>query len=434
MKRRIKLLIIDDIEKKRTEVKAQLTRFGKSVDFIFTEAGNYEQARDALRSGSFDFVILDLMIPAGQEDPSEAWSRTLLMDILGGELCFPMHIFGLTEHASLMDSERRYYDQNLFGLFEFKWDNDDWAMAIWNKISYLISAIENGASYRLNSFDFDIVIVTARRRNEFVPVKGYLFKDDPSDPNPLWNEKYSHFGRIKLPSGQNLRTALLCIGETGLAPAATITTQAIQMLRPRLIVMLGMCAGFESKGMKLLDVIVARETACWQEGKSLDTDAGETFDPRGEVRSWSDGVGTQFRLSFEMSEKEYSSALATVKETVPYFKLQQLYGDAVSENLNVKPGLLVSGSSIVASKATRAEILARHARAIGLEMEAFSIYTAAKYSKGARPEYLTIKGVADLADNAKGDEAQALASELSARVLEFFLNNSDTSYLGGNHQ
>lgn len=429
MKRRIKMLIIDDIEKKRQEIKSQLSRFGRSVDFTFSEAENYEQARDALRGSNYDFVILDLMIPAGKEEPSEAWSRTLLMDILSGELCFPMHIFGLTEHAELMESERRYYDQNLFGLFEFKWSSDDWALAIWNKIKYLISAIENGTAYRLNSYDFDLLLLTARRANEFVPVKKYFFKDDASDVNPLWNDDYSFFGKLQLGADLSLRAALICIGETGLAPAASITTQAIQLLRPRIVVMLGMCAGFESKGMRLLDVIVARETACWQEGKSLDTATGEEFDPRGEVRSWSEGIGTKFRLSHEMLEKEYSSSLADVKETVTYLRLSQLYGDAVSQRLNVKPGLLVSGSSVVASKATREQILTRHARAIGLEMEAFGVYTAAKYAKGARPEYLTIKGVADLADNGKGDEAQALASELSARVLEFFLKSTKFDFL-----
>lgn len=430
MKRRINILIIDDLEKKRLEVRTKLARFGKSAEITFAEASNYEEARDALKSGNFDFVILDLMIPAGNMPPSETWSRSILMDILSGDLCFPMHVFGLTEHEEIMGQEQQYYDQNLFGLFVFKWGEDGWAHSIWNKIKYLISAVDNGTMYRLNSFDLDILAITARRANEFVPVKQVLFGDKQGEVNPLWDADYSHFGRMVISKEIELRAGLLCIGETGLAPAASVTTQAIQMLRPRLVVMLGMCAGFESKGLKLLDVIVARETACWQEGKSSDRDGVEIFDPRGETRSWSDAIGSLFRSSYEKLEKEYSENLKSTADTVEYIRLVEKYGDAISKNFSVKPGLLVSGSSIVSSKSTREEILHRHPKAIGLEMEAYAIYTASKYTKGIRPEYLAIKSVADLADNGKGDEAQALASALSARVLQYFLVNSKIEDIG----
>jgi NADH dehydrogenase FAD-containing subunit len=54
-------------------------------------------------------------------------------------------------------------------------------------------------------------------------------------------------------------------------------------------------------------------------------------------------------------------------------------------------------------------------------MEAFALYTSASVAMGSKPEYFAIKGVADLADGKKRDDAQAFASELSAKVLKLIL-------------
>ena len=40
-----------------------------------------------------------------------------------------------------------------------------------SKIEYLANAIRNGASYRLNSYDYDLLILTARYKSEFEPVQ-----------------------------------------------------------------------------------------------------------------------------------------------------------------------------------------------------------------------------------------------------------------------
>lgn len=424
MKTQVKVLVVDDLDKKRGEVKSRLLQHSHSVEIVFDEADDYESARDALRQNNYDFVVLDLMIPAGGEQPSEKWSRFLLSEIMEGSLCFPMHVFGLTEHQDVVQKEREHYDKNLFGLFVFLWDEDGWAQAIASKIEYLTSAVASGASYRLNGFDYDLLIVTARYRNEFVPVKKVLFGSKSGEKHPLWNDKGSHFGRIALGQRKALRAGLLCIGATGLAPAAASTTQAIQILRPRMIVMVGMCAGFESKGLRLLDILVAREAGCWQEGKTYDDAEGELFDPRGKILSCSEGFGEKFDRSLEIDGDLYEAAIGKVAQSAEFMRLVDKYGAAISRAPRVKPGLVVSGSAIVASEETRKEINQRFPSALGLEMEIFAVYMATKMAKGARGELLAIKGVADFADGKKGDEAQPLASELSAIVLKTFLQLS----------
>lgn len=418
MKRLMTVLVVDDLEKKRESVKRALSANVTSAELRFLEAKSYETARDCLLNNSIDFVILDIMIPAGDEEPSESWSRILLMDIVDGNYCYPMHVFGLTEHGHLVPQLQSFYDRNMFGLFVFLWDSDEWARAIASKIDYITQAVDNGASYRLNSFDYDLLILTARHDREFAPIRRRLFGNKKSVEHPLWRgDEGAYFGKIKISSKRSLRVAHICVGETGLAPTAAVASQAIQLLRPKVVCMLGMCAGFEAKGLRLLDVIVARETACWQAGKSMEASEGEKFDLRGNIRTWSGGAEDTLARSIEINSSDYEAELSQFVETSAYIKVKNKYGEIVSDSPKLKMGMLVSGSSIVASEEARSEVEARYPSAIGLEMEAFALYTSTRLAIGSKPEFFVIKGVADLADGNKHDEAQALASELSACVM-----------------
>jgi nucleoside phosphorylase/CheY-like chemotaxis protein len=421
MKQRLLILIIDDLEKKRQAITRALGRRLKYFEVVFDNADRYETALEKLRTRNYDFVVLDIKIPAGGEPASEKWSRYLLQEIMDGRLCYPMHVFGLTEHKEIADTERQFYDSNLFGFFIFDWESEEWATGIASKIEYLANAIRNGASYRLNSFDYDLLVLTARYSSEFKPVQKALFGSAESLGHPLWKDE-GHFGELMI-SSHRLRTALLCVIETGLAPAAAVATQAIHILRPKRIVMLGMCAGFETKGVKIMDVLVASSSACWQEGKLLGDESPANFDPRGKIRHWSDSLGRDIERQLELRQSNFLELLEGFSRKKEYLELSKRWGDLVAPQPSVRAGLVVSGSTVVASEQSAKDVLHLFQNAIGLDMEIFAVYTAAFKTIGHPSEIVAIKGVADLADNEKRDDAQVLASELSAEVLKLFLTN-----------
>lgn len=420
MKQRLSILLVDDLEKKREAVIGSLRSKLPDFDIVFDEADRYESARDQLRSRSFDFVILDIKIPAGEEDASEKWSRQLLRDILDGSLCYPMHVFGLTAHKDVADEERIFYETNMFGFFVFDWETDDWAAAVSAKIEYLALALHNGSAYRLNSFDYDLLIVVARHKTEYEPIKNSFFGKRKGAEHPLWPER-SIFGQIVLGPGVRIRAAIICIGETGLAPAATLVTQGVQVLRPRTVAMLGMCAGFEGKGVKIFDVLVAREAACWQEGKSLIKDGDETFDSRAKWRTWSGDLGAHVARRIEAQDEGLPDLLDELARDSEYLALRKRYGEKIAETPSIKAGLIVSGSEVVSSNVVATEVLSRHPTALGLEMEIYAVYSATELALGKRSDYVAIKGVADFADPDKRDDTQVLASRLSADVLKKLL-------------
>jgi CheY-like chemotaxis protein len=84
MNQRLLILVVDDLDKKRQTIIRALGRRLKNYDVVFESADRYEAALEKLRVRNYDFVILDVKIPAGNEPASEKWSRYLLDQITEG--------------------------------------------------------------------------------------------------------------------------------------------------------------------------------------------------------------------------------------------------------------------------------------------------------------------------------------------------------------
>jgi nucleoside phosphorylase/CheY-like chemotaxis protein len=414
------LLVIDDHDAKRRHIISSLRSHLSAVKLRISEAQDYESARDALKPGGVDFVVMDIKIPAGRSEPSEKWSQALLNNIVSGELCYPIHVFGLTQHHDVEETEREFYEQNMFGFFMFDWNSDSWAREISNKIIYIASALQNGAAFRLNSFDYDLLVVTARHESEFVPVKRALFGEAGAGlGHPLWKRQGSFFGTLRLAECEPQRAALLCVGEMGLAPTAAIASQAISLLRPRVVVMLGMCAGFQAKSVKVMDVLVARSSACWQEGKMYERAGASEIELLGKIRGCSPNFADLIDRQIEMNSEALNNVLTTCSESDEYLSLKEGEGAiAIPDVPTVRTGLIVSGSAVVADTKVTEEVLKRFPLAIGLEMEIFGLYTAVENSVGRRPDFVAIKTAADFGNSGKKDSAQKLASRLSAEIFK----------------
>ena len=123
-----------------------------------------------------------------------------------------------------------------------------------------------------------------------------------------------------------------------------------------------------------------------------------------------------------MHENELSSELEECSREKQYIDLGEKFGKRMPKVPRVRPGLIVSGSEVVASKETTEEVMRRYPAALGLEMEIYAVYMAALLSLGRKSEFLAIKGVADFGDKEKKDITQKIASELSAVVFRFFMD------------
>jgi nucleoside phosphorylase/CheY-like chemotaxis protein len=425
----MKILLVEDDETKRARVVELLTSQTFVASIEVAEAMTYEEALTALNSSFFDLVILDLLLPGAGQAPSADSSRAIIhAAMLGTSTIPPTYIIGLTAHESIADEEEAFYEENLFSLERYSPTERGWERRLVSKIQYLLKSKNAAAAFRANSYDLDLVVLTARYENEFQPVYRHILDSTEAESHPGWPTKIK-LGSVRLSPGRSLRAAVVCIGEMGMAPAAAVASQAIATFRPRLLSMVGMCCGFNTNACasprKLMDVIVAREVECWEEGKYVDlakSGSAREFRARSRARPVDDAIRGKVEAAVEMESDTLRPQLRQFAARSAFRKVRSHFGDdLVREVPDVRFDAMVSGSSVIANEDMIAEILTRQPKALGLDMELYGVYSAAEKCVGKRPSVLGIKGVADFGQVKKDDVAQAAASEASAIVLRGLL-------------
>jgi len=421
----MRILIVDDAEDKRREVKTALqAELRDQFTLELDEAVDYEAALERLRDRFYDLVILDLFLPDASRGPTEDTSKALITQVFRGDrLIPPTQIIGLTAFPTEAEAERPFYDEHLLDLLHYDAVDGAWRAALCSRIRYLVASKRAAARFRRENFDFDLVVLTARHENEYLPVAQTLFREIHSEVFPPWAGAVT-IGEVSGPDGRGLKTALVCIGEMGMAPAAAATSEAINLFRPRMISMLGMCCGFNASSSasarKLLDVLVVREVACWEEGKyEPERVVGDgQFRNRSKTRLVDDAIRSQVEQAVEQGGKHLTPRLRRLSGTRAYKAVAALFDPKdVRAIPEVKFAPLVSGSSVVAADEVIAEILDRHPSALGLDMEIAGLHAAVDRCLGKKPSVLAIKGVADFGRADKGNEAQVMASRCATEVF-----------------
>lgn len=421
----MRILIVDDAEDKRREVRSALQEeFKDQYTLELDEAVDYEDALERLRDGFYDLVVLDLFLPDASRSPTEDISKALIIQVVRGDrLIPPTHIIGLTAYPVEVQDERPFYDEHLLALLHYDAVDGAWRSALCSRIRYLVASKRAAARFRLESYDFDLVVLTARHENEYIPVAQSLFGRKIADEFLPWSGAVT-IGEVAGPGGRALKTALICIGEMGVAPAAAVASEAMNLFRPRMIAMVGMCCGFNSSASasprKLLDVLVVREVACWEEGKyEPDKESGDgQFRNRAKTRLVDDAIRNQVEQAVEQASAHLMPRLRKIAKTSAYKAVTaQFDTDDVRTVPEVKFSPIVSGSSVVADDDMIGEILSRHPNALGLDMEIAGLHAAVDRCLGKKPSVLAVKGVADFGRADKGASAQVMASRCATEVF-----------------
>ncbi|SPP98328.1 conserved protein of unknown function [Bradyrhizobium vignae] len=390
----------------------------------FSSASDYNSAVKMLSASGFDLVILDLLLPLGKGSPSLENSRTLI-SLMAAEDLFPApHVIGLTEHESAAAGEKQYYSENMFALELFDWDSSGWADRISAKIVYLEKSRKAAIAYANNSFETDLLIVSARYENEYKPIFAKMkWEVAPMKRSVYFPGLECAIGRLVVDKGIVLRVVYVCAGEMGIAPATAITSHAVSIYRPRVVIALGMCCGFSSpecsSPSKFGDVLVSRETASWEEGKYAELPGRRrVFRNKSVTRTIDELIGPAVQACIEMATDTIAPVFKKYLATSKARAVRTNYATQMRDVPEVKYGMIVSGSSVIADAKQTSEIIARHPEAIGLEMEIFGVFTAVQKSIGHRkPTVIGIKGVADFGDGDKHDHIQSHASILAFYVM-----------------
>lgn len=188
----------------------------------------------------------------------------------------------------------------------------------------------------------------------------------------------------------------------GMPAAAILTSKFIQQFRPRVMVMVGICAG-RSGRVQIGDVVVADPTWDCGSGKIEPSKEGPKFlpDPH------------HLDLDPDHSEliRELSRDAAFLAEVRRKFD-----GKRPDTALSLHLGPLTSGAAVIADPATFSGLIPQHRKLLGLEMEAYAVMASGLGNGRPRPIVFVAKGVSDFADEEKSDDYQEYAAYVSASV------------------
>lgn len=381
----INILVVDDNSERASKLREALS-CEMGVNRVEL-AGSSAEARALLYSNHYDLLVLDVSLPKFRDTSAEreegAW---LLREIQeSGALNRPTHIVGITAYRDLHAASNAAFD-NSFARLIFTDVSNDWSAKIVDFVRHLVS------SQRANKSVVDVAIVTALWSPEFEAVLSSdlkLVEGLPLDDSTrLW------FGEV-----EGVRVAAGCALRMGPVSAAILSTKIIMSLRPKLILLVGICAGVKGE-VALGDVVVSTDVLIWDAGKLTD---GGGFSPS--------PVSLPVRESLV-------SALRGDELPRRAIDFWNGYGGSKPAALPVVHfGPVASGSSVIADEAVVENIRSHNRKVIAVDMEAFAVHSACAASSHPQPGVLTVKSICDFADKDKNSSIQSYTAGVSAALI-----------------
>jgi len=169
----------------------------------------------------------------------------------------------------------------------------------------------------------------------------------------------------------------------GVTPGGALSTikDAIKLLAPVAVIMVGIAFGINPEKQKLGEILVSKQIFSYEPQKV----------------------------------KDNQNIYRGDKVSAPYSIFRKFRdGDLYWEGARVHLGLILSGEKLINDLEFRKELQKREPEAIGGEMEGAGLYAAAS-DEGV--DWILVKGICDFADGNKNDDAQAQAARNAASYV-----------------
>lgn len=402
----INVLIVEDSSSKISAIKEVLSEFPELSSVAV--ASDTNNARRLLDDNKYDLLLLDLVLPNDFGDEAKPNNGIdFLNEIsLDPNKKRPYHIIGISAFSEFIDTYSDEFKRNLWYLIEYKADEEDWKDILRNKVEYLIGSKNEINSESLNSFEFDVAIITAIQKE--------LDKVLRLDCN--WKEKrifnddtMYHIGQVKK-DNNTIRIVAACAPQMGMCASSTLSMKLITNFRPKYLIMSGIAAGIDGE-VQLGDILIADQVWDGASGKlRSDGDGGVLFqpDPRSKILE----EGLREKLLHIKANRIY---LDKIRNEYP--------GEAPKTILDIHVGPMASVPAVIQSDKEIDKIKIHNRKLIGIEMETYGLFYSAAHCKKPKPTVLSVKSVSDFANEEKNDSVQDYAAYTSSSFVFELIKN-----------
>lgn len=393
----MRTLVVDDqYEDKSKVIISALKRVG-ATDFELVTS-----AKDALKSMAkekFDLLILDLQIPAVLGDDAEPQGGVQLVKEIEvrQNLNRPLSILAITGHAEAYNNSRSFFEDRGWSILLGVDDTDRLDNILRTQALHL---------KRAKDVEYDVAIITALATPELEQVLKLpcYFQQINFDGD----DNIYYAGEFLDSHGQKRTILATSAPHMGMAAAAALTATICVKFKPKLVIMTGISAGVPGD-TDIGDILVADPCWDWGSGKLTVRDDEVVF------------LSAPTQIPLDSTARRIFQNISANNLYVSDIYTSWRTGKRPPNEPKVIVGPLATGSVVLEDPKTVATIQSQNRKAIGVEMEAFGVMSAAFYSGEPRPKAVAIKSVCDFADPTKNNEWQSYAAYTSAQLAFLYL-------------
>lgn len=404
----VRILITDDNQHKIKDIRHVLDLIPEVASYGYDIAQDIVTAKAKLAEQTYDLLILDLNLPmrAG-DDPKPENGINFLEEIKKSiRLHKPFHIMGLTAFEELQNKFEANFKEDLWILIKYDPSNREWEKQLKNKIEYLITSKRNLTHSQKKAYIYDIAIITALRLTE---LESILNLQANWEPFTLPDDATEYFKGVFVKGDKKISVVAAAAPQMGMVAASVLTMKLVNNFRPKYIAMTGIAGGV--KGVGNLGDILASDV-------SFDSGSGKIkTDENGNARFEPDYKS----IELDTDIKEALNSCKGKREFLDDIK-KAWQADKPNSELGIHIGPFASGAGVIENRHVLEEIKGHSRKLIGIDMETYGVFYAAKHCSKPRPiSAFSFKSVSDFADPEKNDNFQKYAAFTSANFLYRFV-------------
>lgn len=425
----LKILICDDNEKKTDDMVNYLNRKYKyGIDIDVGE--NIENCIDLIDRNLYNLFFIDLNMEDTLHGTFRDDAGFQIIEYIKKHYSHEYEIIILTNRTKLKEKFKDEIEKYYFIDYTYTPTKND---ILENELTKALEEKSRLLRINMDNKEYDIAIITALQEEmDQVRLAFDVYQEQSADK--LGREKYSwenvdlandvhSYKATKIENSEGKSVSIISSSskKMGLSNTGVLATKMILNFKPKILVMLGICAGNKDEGITYGDIIVVDKSFDYQAGKTIVDESGKNlFKPDYDVLSLNP---TYFDRFSEYKEKWTYHIAKNWRE-----KKDEKFADP-----NVYIGVFGSGSAVMANDTIFAEIGDHSRKIIGIDMEAYALFVAAERTiSNNKPKALVIKGVQDYADSVKGGktpeqkaEAKKYTKYGSFASAMFFINACD---------